>query len=120
MAIFACGLPESFRGEVSPRNTRCQCAMSYTDFWESYAQVLPSKRHRAVGKETGKTSYIERFNNTLRQRVGRKGTQNLIFLKEIEQSHWRDLVLRASLQCLSSLLTITIQHYPVIYHKYLF
>jgi IS1 family transposase len=48
-----------------------QCAICYTDFWESYEQVLPSKRHRAVGKETGKTSYIERFNNTLRQRVGR-------------------------------------------------
>jgi hypothetical protein len=30
--------------------------------WPAYAQVLPSKRHRAVGKETelsGKTSYIE-------------------------------------------------------------
>jgi IS1 family transposase len=33
--------------------------------------VLPSKRHRAVGKEMGKTSYIKRFNNTLRQQVRR-------------------------------------------------
>ena len=32
------------------------CAICYTDFWEAYEQVLPSKRHRAVGKETGKTS----------------------------------------------------------------
>ena len=27
-----------------------QCAVCYTDFWEAYAQVIPSKRHRAVGK----------------------------------------------------------------------
>lgn len=25
-----------------------QCAICYTDFWEAYEQVLPSKRHRAV------------------------------------------------------------------------
>ena len=42
-----------------------QCAIAYTDFWAAYGAVLPSKRHQAVGKETGKTSYIERFNNTL-------------------------------------------------------
>ena len=30
-----------------------QCAVCYTDFWEAYEQVLPSKRHQAVGKETG-------------------------------------------------------------------
>ncbi len=48
-----------------------QCAICYTDFWEAYEQVLPSKRHRAVGKDSGNTSYIERFNNTLRQRVSR-------------------------------------------------
>lgn len=46
-----------------------QCAVCYTDFWASYPVALPSKRHQAVGKETGLTSYIERFNNTLRQRV---------------------------------------------------
>jgi len=30
-----------------------QCAVAYTDFLAAYAAVLPSKRHRAVGKETG-------------------------------------------------------------------
>ena len=48
-----------------------QCAVAYTDFWAAYGTVLPSKRHRAMGKETGLTSSIERFNNTLRQRVSR-------------------------------------------------
>ena len=55
-----------------------QCAICYTDFWEAYEEVLPSMRHKAVGKETGQTSYIERLNNTMRQRIGRKGKKNLI------------------------------------------
>jgi len=37
-----------------------QCAISYTDFWEAYEQVLSSKQHQAVGKETGQTGYIVR------------------------------------------------------------
>lgn len=60
-----------------------QCAVCYTDFWEAYTQVLPCKRHQAVGKETGKTSYIERFNNTLRQRVGRLVRKTLSFSKKL-------------------------------------
>jgi insertion element IS1 protein InsB len=61
-----------------------QCAMIYTDDWDAYKSVLPSKRHRAVGKETGLTSYIERFNNTLRQRVSRLVRKTLSFSKNIE------------------------------------
>jgi insertion element IS1 protein InsB len=61
-----------------------QCAVVYTDFWAAYGAVLPSKRHRAVGKETGKTSYIERFNNTLRQRVSRLVRKTLSFSKSLE------------------------------------
>ena len=47
------------------------CAVAYTDFWVAYGTVFSSQRHRDVGKETGKTSYIERLNNTLRQRISR-------------------------------------------------
>jgi insertion element IS1 protein InsB len=61
-----------------------QCAVAYTDFWEAYQSVLPEKRHHAVGKETGKTSYIERFNNTVRQRVGRLVRKTLSFSKKLE------------------------------------
>ena len=61
-----------------------QCAVTYTDFWAAYGAVFPSKRHRAVGKETGKTSYIERFNNTLRQRVSRLVRKTLSFSKSLE------------------------------------
>ncbi|NJK35898.1 MAG: IS1 family transposase [Oscillatoriales cyanobacterium SM2_2_1] len=60
-----------------------QCAVCYTDFWEAYEQVLPSKRHRAVGKDAGKTSYIERLNNTSRQRVGRLVRKTLSFSKKL-------------------------------------
>ena len=62
-----------------------QCAKVYTDYWErcdpaslcgarecasrqAYVSVIPSKRHVAVGKDSGLISYIERLNNTLRQR----------------------------------------------------
>jgi hypothetical protein len=34
-------------------------------------EVLPLKRHQPVGKESGKTSHIQRLNNTLRQRISR-------------------------------------------------
>ena len=61
-----------------------QCAICYTDFWEAYEQVLPSKRHRAVGKDTGYTSYIERLNNTLRQRVSRLVRKTLSFSKSLD------------------------------------
>ena len=61
-----------------------QCAVAYTDFWESYEKVIPSKRHRAVGKESGRTNGIERFNCTLRQRVSRLVRKTLSFSKKLE------------------------------------
>jgi IS1 family transposase/transposase-like protein len=61
-----------------------QCAKVYTDYWEAYEGVIPSTRHCAVGKETGLTSYIERFNNTLRQRVSRLVRKTLSFSKKLE------------------------------------
>ena len=62
-----------------------QCAvLVYTDYWEAYEQVMPSKRHRVVGKETGKTNYIERFNCTVRQRVSRLVRKVLSFSKKLE------------------------------------
>ena len=58
-----------------------QCAVSYTDFWSAYEIVFPKKRHRAVGKDTGKTNYIERFNNTMRQRISRLVIKTFSFSK---------------------------------------
>ena len=61
-----------------------QCAVCYTDFWVSYEKVIASKRQKPVGKESGKTSHIERFNNTLRQRVSRLVRRTLSFSKKLE------------------------------------
>ena len=61
-----------------------QCAVSYTDFWEAYERVIPANRHRPVGKETGKTSHIERFNGTLRPRISRLVRKTLSFSKKLE------------------------------------
>ncbi len=60
-----------------------QCAVCYTDYWEAYAAILPSKRHRAVGKDSGQTNHIERFNNTLRQRCSRLVRKTLSFSKKM-------------------------------------
>ena len=61
-----------------------QCAVCYSDFWSAYEQVIPSKRHKSVGKETGKTNYIERFNCTMRQRISRLVRKTLSFSKKVE------------------------------------
>ena len=58
--------------------------MAYTDFWAAYGTMF-LKRHKAVGEETGKTSYIERFNNTLRQRVSRLVQKTLLFSNDLEK-----------------------------------
>lgn len=60
-----------------------QCAVAYTDFWLAYKTVIPPKRHRAVGKETGLTNHIERLNNTFRQRASRLGRESLSFSKKL-------------------------------------
>jgi insertion element IS1 protein InsB len=33
----------------------------YTDYWKSYAQIIPENQHEAVDKKTGETSLIERL-----------------------------------------------------------
>lgn len=58
-------------------------AVCYTDFWAAYQAVLPSKRHRPVGKETGETAHIERFNNTLRPRCANLVRKTLSFSKNV-------------------------------------
>jgi insertion element IS1 protein InsB len=56
-------------------------AVCFTDFWEAYRGVVPRKQHRAIGKETGQTAHVERWNNTLRQRLSRFVRKTLSFSK---------------------------------------
>lgn len=60
-----------------------QSAFAYTDFWQAYKTVIPHKRHKAVGKETGLTNHVERLNNTFRQRVSRLVRESLSFSKKL-------------------------------------
>ncbi len=64
---------------------------SYSDFWAAYQKVLPPETHQAVGKESGQTNHVERWNNTLRQRLARFVRKTLSFSKS-ERFH--RLVLR--------------------------
>jgi IS1 family transposase/DNA-directed RNA polymerase subunit RPC12/RpoP len=40
---------------------------SYSDFWHAYEQLLTTGKHHLVGKESGQTAHVERWNCTLRQ-----------------------------------------------------
>ena len=60
----------------------CLRHIAYTDFWAAYATVLPSQRHQVVDQDTGKTSYMERFNYT--QRVSRLVRKTLSFSTSLE------------------------------------
>ena len=61
-----------------------QCAVCYSDYWSAYEEVFPQKRHRPVGKESGMTNHIERFNLTMRQRISRLVRKTLSFSKKLE------------------------------------
>jgi IS1 family transposase len=60
------------------RNGHC-----FTDFWVAYSAVIPDEQHTAVGKETGETAHVERWNNTLRQRLARFVRMTLSFSKSV-------------------------------------
>ncbi len=63
-------IPEAFR--------HAQC---FSDFWEAYQLVIPPEQHTACGKDSGETAHVERWNNTLRQRLARFVRKMLSFSK---------------------------------------
>jgi len=71
--IFYDAIPDIFK----------QKASFFTDYWSAYACVIPEEKHFAIGKDSGLTAYIERFNGTLRQRASRLVRKALSFSKSI-------------------------------------
>jgi insertion element IS1 protein InsB len=65
-------IPESYREQ----------ATLHTDHYEAYKGVMPAERHRAITKKARQTHHLERFNNTLRQRVSRLVRETLSFSKK--------------------------------------
>jgi IS1 family transposase len=72
--IFFDKIPEIFRNN----------AAFFSDYWQAYQALIPKEKHFAVGKQSGLTAYIERFNGTMRQRVSRLVRDSLSFSKKIE------------------------------------
>ena len=67
-----------------PAGYRCHATRS--DWWLAYAEVFPWRTHRSGGKGAGQTCCVERWNNTLRQRLGRFVRKTLSF-SECERMH---------------------------------
>jgi IS1 family transposase len=78
---------------------------SFSDFWEAYQNVFPKETHQAVGKESGQTNHMERWNNSLRQSNARYVRKTLPFSKS---DFWHETVtflhiIRHNLKCRASL-----------------
>jgi insertion element IS1 protein InsB len=58
-------------------------ATFHTDQDDAYTDVIPAERHKATTKHARKTNHIERFNNTLRQRLSRLVRETLSFSKKL-------------------------------------
>lgn len=70
--IFYNNIPDVFRDSAS----------FFTDYWTAYRKTIDNPDiHFAVGKDSGLTAYIERFNCTLRQRASRLVRKSLSFSK---------------------------------------
>jgi insertion element IS1 protein InsB len=48
-----------------------------------YEKVIPAAQHKAISKLARKTNHIDRFNNSLRQRVSRLVRDALSFSKQL-------------------------------------
>jgi len=80
-----------------------RAAHCYSDFWEAYQKVIPEEQHTAVGKETGETAHVERWINTLRQRLARFVRKTLSFSKSevMHEICLRLFLHRYNLECLT-------------------
>jgi insertion element IS1 protein InsB len=68
-------IPESYKG-----------GYCYSDLCEAYGTVIPRECHEAVSKESGELAHVQRWNNTLRQRMARFVRKTLSF-SESDEMH---------------------------------
>lgn len=59
-------------------------AAFFSDYWQPYGATFAKEEHFGVGKDSGLTAYIERFNNTMRQMVARLVRKSLSFSKSLD------------------------------------
>jgi insertion element IS1 protein InsB len=69
-------IPEPYKGSTC-----------YSDLWEAYQGAIPEEHHEAAGKEEGETCHVERWINTLRQRLSRFVRKALSFSKSRYMHH---------------------------------
>ena len=86
----------------------------YSDFWSAYQLVLPSEQHQAVGKESGKTNHVERWNNTLRQRLAQFVRKTLSFSKCVNMHFVRLKLFIHRYNPRAGLCHLILSHYPKI------
>ena len=72
--LFYEKIPAIFKGNVG----------FFSDYWQAYVTTFENENHFGVGKDSGLTAYIERFNGTLRQRASRLVRKALSFSKSLE------------------------------------
>ena len=64
-------------------------AHTFSDFWDAYQKVFTEETYRSVGKDSGQTNHMERWNCTLRQKLARyvRKTKTLSFSKAEYMHH---------------------------------
>jgi len=79
-----------------------RCA-SFSDRWQPYAHVFNLQRHRMVDKAEGQTNHVERWFNTLRQRLARFTRGTLAFSKrdDMHDGLLKMFIYHYNLSCIS-------------------
>jgi IS1 family transposase len=71
------------RSEATGRRLWEAIPEAYRGFWAAYASVFPQPTHRSVDKKSGQLAHIERWHNTVRQRLARYVRKTLSFSRSL-------------------------------------
>jgi insertion element IS1 protein InsB len=77
--LFYDKIPDIFKGKSQSHKIGF-----FSDYYKAYEEAFKNEAHFGVGKDSGLTAYIERFNGTVRQRVSRLVRKALSFSKSLE------------------------------------